>query len=428
MMSLFKLLIFFILALSSSTSFALDVCNMNGDWFDPTGGTGKWFFQQDGVIFSGPMKNSPSNCHEMVSGTVNGMAIAFVVVPTFLSEACNFRVNVTAVFMPDCMGIQGQWTYIKDGQQQGVGTFSFLRNPIKIVEPVDDQFVITSEPQMPKLTVRAAILDGFFKKRMSASIPIYTWGLKFTNTFIPKFEDKIQVLADDLETDESTFQPDFKLLTEIKKKTPPRRIIDNVVGGQLTLSVEYYKNIHDEKQITLLGTNPGQKAIEKIITDPLLRKIACQESRYRQFNAKREGGIGYTIGTECGVGIMQLCSPDTTSEQAWNWRENLKAGIALYKDKHSFAVNWPKHELGLVNEKRKNKGLPACNSLPPFNAEQLEKEIIRLYNCGHEYQWEPWDDPDCKGSWVSDPPCKTEYPLSYDPDYINHVLNCDIDR
>lgn len=123
-----------------------------------------------------------------------------------------------------------------------------------------------------------------------------------------------------------------------------------------------------------------------------------------------------------------LCKPVPTPEQAWDRKANVSGGLALYDEKRITARNWPNRELKDINKLRAANGLPACHSLPLLTDEQMARDTIRLYNCGHEYQWEPWNDPDCKGQWVLDPTCKITDPEKYDAKYVNAVLACDINH
>lgn len=107
----------------------------------------------------------------------------------------------------------------------------------------------------------------------------------------------------------------------------------------------------------------------------------------------------------------------------------MKQGIELYKQKQSKATKLPRKELKDLNKERATLGLTACtNPLPPLNSEQLERETIRLYNCGHQYRWEPRDAPNCEGRWVESLSCQREGKTGYDPKYVDNVLKCDINH
>lgn len=321
------------------------------------------------------------------------------------------------------------WQTIQDGKTQEA---IFVRIPIKIVEPNQDELIITSEPRMPSFIARVESEDPTLLKTKRGDISAYTWGIRIKHDIGSDLH--IDARIEDFKSDSEIYRPNFDNLKDIKEDGSILNLEGGVVGGELTLSIDYYENLHIEKKYTLLkGTNPGQAAIEQVLTDKTLRQIACQESRYKQFKAPREGGIG-PLNTQFGkirggVGIMQLFKDKPTSAQAWNWRENLKAGILLYNTKHDKALKLPITELGRLNEKRKELELPACTkTLPMLNAEQLARETLRRYNCGREYRWEPIDAPNCEGQWVISPSCAITNPTAYNKEYVNNVLKCDINH
>ena len=139
------------------------------------------------------------------------------------------------------------------------------------------------------------------------------------------------------------------------------------------------------------------------------------------FSKSTNGGFG-------AVGIMQIYDPAPLEEQIWNWRENIKAGYKLYNKKKLGALSLCKNELSRINKRRSKLSLPLCKSLSQLTNDQLERETIRRYNCGTEYRWEDMDSLDCSGKWVIDPSCRIEKPKAYDPDYVDKVLNCDINK
>jgi hypothetical protein len=182
------------------------------------------------------------------------------------------------------------------------------------------------------------------------------------------------------------------------------------------------------------GTNPGQAAIENLLTDFVSQHVACQESRYQHFVAPREGGIGFpNVGIEKkskkrvgGVGIMQLYDPPATDTQVWNWRENVKEGLKRLNKNSKQANNAYLKERDRLNTDRKKLGLPICPEGIPthLNPDQLMRETIRRYNCGVEYRWEPRDAANCAGRWVVYHSCKNKDGKDADLDYVDNVLKC----
>ncbi len=209
------------------------------------------------------------------------------------------------------------------------------------------------------------------------------------------------------------------------------------------LSILYDNNYYDEKEFVVKGTNPP-KAWVLAELNPIMQKIACVESRFRNFEARGDGGIGFPlIGTNDegkrigGIGIMQIYHPrpknrppqkELAPKAIWNWRENILAGKLIFNEKESEAKQLHKNERERLNNERMEKGLPMCpEGIPtPLNDEQLKRETLRRYNCGAEYRWEPRDAKDCKGEWVIDPSCIRKNKPGHDPDYVNKALNCKI--
>lgn len=423
-MSMVKKLVLLTSLFSTSVAFSSAVCNINGDWYSTSGDMALWHFTQaDNGEVNGTLDGTANTCMlSRASGTVSedGM-VSLLFVAQKNNQCTDVSLGVAAKFEPNCMSLTGSWTS-NDHQQ---GTFTMQRVPVKIYEPGNDKdLVITAEPRMPDVTFKAKLLSQL---KVNEGIFPYIWTITFKDN-LPNKQVFTARLLSDFYSFEGLISPRFTDLIDMHDPQNPRAMYGDVMGGKMLVSLSLHENLHDEKTYQLKGTNPGQAEIEKVIADPITRQIACQESRYKHFEALREGGVGLPTVSACGVGIMQLCYPKATPEQAWNWRENIKGGIELYKSKRSMAFYWPYDEQSYVNEKRKEKGLPLCKELPPLTEEQLERDTIRLFNCGHEYQWEPWDDPDCQGQWVSDPTCKIDHPDSYDPDYVKNVLTCDVDH
>jgi len=173
-----------------------------------------------------------------------------------------------------------------------------------------------------------------------------------------------------------------------------------------------------------------------MLTDSMSQQIACQESRYKQFNADREGGIGLPlIGKNDkgkaigGAGIMQLYNPPPTADQFWNWRNNINGGLKKIRRDENDSKNLHKTEQARLNKDRKQMELPPCppNIPTPLNSDQQMRDTIRRYNAGVEYRWEPRDAPNCEGQWLSEPSCIRKG-IPCDKDYVEHVLNCNINK
>ncbi len=405
-------------------------CNMNGDWYLVPGTQDAIHFKQTDTSIEGKTDDRPGACTLSMSGVVADNEVNYLM--SMKGSGCpDYLTEVKAYFMQGCSWISGTYHVLVAGNY--TGPIMLHRVPISIVAPdMRQNLIITAEPKMPEITFKAKLLS---QMKVNQFIPPFTWKMDFRD----KAAEELHVTTDEVMTMEDTYTPDFHNMNDVSNKNNlSRHIASDVMGGELTVKVIYYQNMQDEKKYKFKGTNPGQIEIEKMITDPVLRKIACTESRYKQFNATREGGIGMPLVSirvddnenviRGGAGIMQLYKPLPTPEEVWNWRENIKAGMELYRAKHREALVMHKGELKRMNDERKKLHLPACESLPPLNADQIERETLRRYNCGREYRWKPWDHPECKGEWVIDPSCRIEHKGGYDAEYVDKVLACNIDK
>lgn len=419
-----KLIISFFLIQNSVFALPpIDSCNMNGTWYMEVMPAYQFHIVQSGSSLIITTPTWPPESQLRGAGSMMPWGAEFYL--TGMGSITNFK----GVFINSCFSMI--WSSIN--RLGDIEEYTMLRVPIKIVEPTEQELVITSEPRMPNFKARVVLDNPLVLNKVNGNIPAYIWGVRIKHDIGSDLH--INAKIDDFKTNSDTYLPDFSTLKDIIKKDGAAVNLEgNVVGGELTLSVDYYENLHIEKKYSILkGTNPGQSAIEQVLTDKTLRQIACQESRYKHFDARREGGIGKPNGKtdpfRGGLGIMQLFDPMPTSAQVWNWRENLKAGAKLYNDKLTEAMKLPRRELKDLNEERDALGLPRCTSpLPEFNSEQLARETLRRYNCGKEYRWEPRNAPNCKGNWVISPSCKITHPDAYDAEYVDKVLKCDINR
>ena len=106
------------------------------------------------------------------------------------------------------------------------------------------------------------------------------------------------------------------------------------------------------------------------------------------------------------------------------WRKNLEEGLDKINKARINAENAHIKEQVRLNAERAENGLPSCPEGVPTKLmpEQVLRETIRRYNCGVEYRWEPRDDPDCKGGWVSYQSCDADD--GADVNYVENVLAC----
>jgi hypothetical protein len=178
---------------------------------------------------------------------------------------------------------------------------------------------------------------------------------------------------------------------------------DQIRGGTLTILVTANVGGITTRGVAegwrVQGTNPSKEEVCGALPDDTHRKIACAESSMQQFvRAQDEGDAWYpkfSADGLLGVGICQITNPPATDDQVWNWRENVKAGVALYGQKKREAQAYParvvKSAMFLTLVKRYNDGLQKVVksssaaalvrvTVPEFDAQQLEDDTIRGFN------------------------------------------------
>ncbi len=118
------------------------------------------------------------------------------------------------------------------------------------------------------------------------------------------------------------------------------------------------------------GTNPGPAQVATHIAGKAgadgFDRIVAQESRYRQFAADGAPVVSF----DGGVGLCQLTHPPATAAQAWDWRANLDAGLALFAAKRALA----ERHLGQGGRR--------------FTHEQATREAVCLWNGGFYHIWD----------------------------------------
>lgn len=169
------------------------------------------------------------------------------------------------------------------------------------------------------------------------------------------------------------------------------------MGGDLTITVK--ANVAGRELsasttgLKIAAMNPMRTAIQAALQDETLQRIACHESRQRQFDAP-PGAVarsplwsGDNLG---GVGIFQLTYPHPTDEEVWNWKANVEAGRALLAEKRAAANSYANK----ITHKQKFKDMvkqlnadrailnlsPITVHVPPFTTAQLDDDSIRAFN------------------------------------------------
>ena len=137
-----------------------------------------------------------------------------------------------------------------------------------------------------------------------------------------------------------------------------------------------------------------------------LKKIACHESRQRQFESDKTP----TSGPGGDAGIMQICFQRTVGD-LWNWKINIARGRANLLEKVPFAR-------GIPNKVRRQvvRGQGPFPNAKPFTDAQVRLEAIKRYNAGNELDVGYWQWDDASGEWVASPQG------GGDPNYVANVL------
>ena len=129
--------------------------------------------------------------------------------------------------------------------------------------------------------------------------------------------------------------------------------------------------------VEVRGTNPAAAQVAAWLAgkpgaDGFDRVIA-QESRCRHFT---DAGLP-VVSFDGGIGLCQLTDPPPTLAEAWDWRANLAAGLALFAAKRAAA----ERRLG-ANGRH-------------FTAAQATREAVCMWNGGAYHVWsgEAWIRP-----------------------------------
>lgn len=113
-----------------------------------------------------------------------------------------------------------------------------------------------------------------------------------------------------------------------------------VLGGVLEVTA-VAGEITFKRKVLIKGKNPSRGDVETFLQEldnvVGFGKIIEQESRYKHFiNADEEPVVAF----DGGYGITQLTNPTPDYQQAWSWKENIRAGAALYQEKQRHAKNY----------------------------------------------------------------------------------------
>jgi hypothetical protein len=268
---------------------------------------------------------------------------------------------------------------------------------VEIVEPADNRrFDITYTPTMPAITSTARIVGTTVE-------PNYSWELSLS---YPRYS-----LCSDL------------LLSGTGINWTPN-FGSTIMGGDYQLKTNAtISNIFakDDTSGIIRGLNPSRQNVREAIgNDQTALSIGCLESSLNgQFTDNGNPNEGRTRD----FGIFQITvGTGATCADIWNWRENVRHGLRILQDKRRDAANHHIGERSRINDVRSAlpQPLPACpiGTPPALSASEQEREAIRRYNGGREYQWTITNDQTCAGYWRIDPVCPID-----NIGYVNAVLN-----
>lgn len=151
------------------------------------------------------------------------------------------------------------------------------------------------------------------------------------------------------------------------------------VGGRLTVKVKIGTDLFT-RSIQILGKNPGRDRILEhlsILDAKGLDELFEKESGFKNFLDSDGQPI---VSFDGGYGLAQMTMPAPSYVQVWNWKENVKAAIELFKEKHTEAKRY----------------LSAGGKA--FTEEQLQLEILSRWNGGKYHKWDAK-----KKMWIRDP-------------------------
>ncbi|NUT78861.1 hypothetical protein HNO86_27850 [Pseudomonas sp. C1C7] len=150
-----------------------------------------------------------------------------------------------------------------------------------------------------------------------------------------------------------------------------------VLGGTLTVKVNVGGKILT-RSVLLKGQNPTRESIASYVTSLEdmfgFEKLLEQETGSKHFIDLDGEPI---TAFDKGYGITQMTQPAPNFEQVWNWKANILAGSAVYKDK----VRIAKKYLG--------------QSGRSYTDDQLQHEVFSRWNGGSYHVWDS-----ASGAWV----------------------------
>jgi len=146
--------------------------------------------------------------------------------------------------------------------------------------------------------------------------------------------------------------------------------LGKAIGGRLRVQVSAGAETFI-RTAEIRGNNPDPSAVRSFLATlpdcDGFDKILEQESHFKHFIAADGQPV---VAFDNGYGLTQMTNPAPTYEQVWSWKENLRAGAALYQSKQRLARAY------LSQQGR------------TYTAEQLRLETWSRWNGGAYHVWD----------------------------------------
>jgi hypothetical protein len=250
---------------------------------------------------------------------------------------------------------------------------------------------IDESPQMPEIKATAKVTPSSTDVSWTAQI---TYKLRLCSGPNLPILDSPKVTGQG-----ETFTPDFGAIYGGKLKIIAKTTCGT--GAETTITREVGGLNADPADVrTEIGTMNSPFEADD------LKKIACHESRQRQFTAANKP----TLGSKDDAGIMQICY-DRRLDDIWSWKTNIARGRANLLAAAAFSRGIPR-----MVQRRSVRGVGPFANATNFTPDQLRKEAIKRYNAGYLPGVGYWEWDDSAGAWVENPQG------GGDPNYVANVL------
>lgn len=153
------------------------------------------------------------------------------------------------------------------------------------------------------------------------------------------------------------------------EKTWDAKLIDKVIGGTLTVSVEAGTDKF-KRTVTILGRQPNTERVKSYLKEKnstALEKFIKQESNFKHFINLDSEPI---VAGDKGYGLTQLTKPSPSFSQIWSWKNHIDMAIELFNKKRSAA-----------------KKILAGRGENSYTEEMLDLETLCMWNGGNYHEW-----------------------------------------